>query len=221
MVLVAPAVAWGALSVGELPVALAATLGRLAQGFALGALVGLPCGLLLGRLRGLCRRLEPLLSMLHAAPLLVLLPVLMLFLGAGSAARVGVVAASCFLLITLYALDAVRSVDAAFVLLASNYGAGKLARFKRVYLPSALPRIFTGLRLALTTGLVMTISTELVEPQDGLGGMIMTAWRGSTPGQLYLGVLLSAVLAVALHAALQHFEALLFPWNRPRSGPAT
>jgi ABC-type nitrate/sulfonate/bicarbonate transport system permease component len=199
------------------PAALAQTLGRLAAGFALGVLVGLPCGLLLDRLRGLRRLLEPLLSMLRLAPLLVLLPALLPVLGTGSAARVVVIAASCFLLSTLYTLDAVRSIDPAFVLLASNYGAGKLALLRRVYLPAVLPHIFTGLRLALATGWVITVSSELVEPQDGLGGMVMRGWRAATPEPLCVSILLSVVVAVALQAALLHFEAVLFPWRRSAS----
>lgn len=197
------------------PAALGATLSRLAQGFALGVLAGLPCGLLLGRLRVLCRLVEPLLWLLRLGPLLALLPLLMFWLGPGGDARVGVIALSCFLLVAAHTLEAVRSLDPAFVQLASNYGAGKWALLRRVYLPAVLPGIFTGLRLALTAGLVMTISAELVAPRDGLGGMIMSGWRTSAPGQLYLGVFLSTLLAAALHAALRHFEAVLFPWYRP------
>jgi ABC-type nitrate/sulfonate/bicarbonate transport system permease component len=219
---------WQMLWNGELPAALGATLNRLGIGFALGGLSGLICGLLLGSVRAVRSLFEPLVGALLLVPLLGLLPLFRLWWGAGDASRVAVVAASCFLLVTIHVREAARAVEPAWVALASNYGAGKLALFKRVYLPAALPRLLTGLRLALESGFVMTISVELVAPSDGLGGMILLGWQRSMSERLYLGVLLSAALGLSLHTALRRLQACLVPWlpahadlREPRrAGPA-
>jgi len=207
------ACAWRMLWSGELPEALGATLGCLGRGFALGALGGLIWGLLMGAVRGLRELFAPLVSVLLAVPLLALLPLLMLWTGAGEVARVAVVAASCFLLVALHATDALRAVPPAYVALAANYGAGRLALLRKVYLPAALPHVFTGVRLALETGYAMTVSSELIVPSAGLGSLILLGWQQSAAEKLWGGVLLAAAVGISLHVGSRHLGSLLIPWQ--------
>jgi len=207
--------AWEMLGSGELLGPVQATLARLFLSFVIGSLAGLVCGLLMGALAPLRYAIEPLVSALYATPKLTLLPMLMLFFGIGNTSRVIVVATSCFILVAIHALDAVRPIDRTYVEMASNYGADKMAILRKVYLPAALPQIFTGLRLALGTGLVMTISVELVVPSDGLGSMILLAWQTFATEKLYLGVFISAALGMLFHAALRRIEGYCIPWRPP------
>jgi NitT/TauT family transport system permease protein len=191
----------------------AATLRRLAAGFLVGSLSGLACGLLMGGSVRLRHMLEPLVSALYSTPKLTLLPMLMLFFGVGEASRIFLIAASCFVLIAVHALDAVRSVDQVHVQVARNYGAHRLDLFRRVYFPASLPMIFTGLRIALGRGLVITVSVELLAPADGLGSMIWLAWQTFATERLYIGVLLTALMGGAFHAGLRRLERKAVPWR--------
>lgn len=201
------------LNSGRLQDAVGATLTRLLAGFLLGSASGLIVGLLMGGIRRIRYALEPMVSALYATPKLTLLPMLMLFLGIGDASRIAVVAASCFILVAIHAVDAVQSIDKSYVEMASNYGAGGLDLFRKVYLPAAMPQVFTGLRLALGTGLVMTISVELVAPSDGLGSMILLGWQTFVTEDLYIGVLVASVLGIIFHAALQRIESQFISWR--------
>ena len=207
------AFAFRSLANGALVGPIRATLSHLAAGFVIGALCGLGCGLAMGASRLLSDCLEPLISAIYSTPKLSLLPMLMLFLGVGSAPRVAVVATSCFILVATHALDAVRSIDRAYIDTARNYGAGRAAIFRKVYLPAALPQIFTGMRLALGSGLVMTVSAELVVPSDGLGSMILMGWQTFAAEQLYLGVFVTALLGMSLHAGLRRLERKVVRWR--------
>jgi ABC-type nitrate/sulfonate/bicarbonate transport system permease component len=156
---------------------------------------------------------EPLVSALYSTPKLTLLPMLMLFFGVGDASRVFLIAASCFVLIAVHALDAVQSVDPVHVQVARNYGANRLAVFRKVYVPASLPMIFTGLRVALGRGLVITVSVELVTPSDGLGSMIWLAWQSFATERLYIGIILTALLGGIFHAGLRRLERGAIPWR--------
>lgn len=207
------AAAWEMLISGEFSSQVGATLTRMFTGVAIGALAGLACGLAMGAAAPVRRSLEPVISALNATPKLAVLPMLMLFTGVGETARIVPIALSCFIQLAVHGLDAVRSVNQAYAEMARNYGAGRCAMLRRVYLPTSLPQIFTGLRLALGRALVLTISVEMLSSTNGLGSMIWMAWQTFSTDKLYVSVFAAAVLGVLTHNGLRWVEARLIPWG--------
>lgn len=206
------AAGWRTLRSGELGAQVAATLSRTFLGGLIGILGGLACGLGMGAFEPVRRSLEPAVSALNSTPKLALLPLLMLFTGVGETARIVPIALTCFIVLAMSGLDAVRSVNPAYVDLARNYGADRRAMLRRVYLPASMPQIFTGLRLALGRALVITISVEMVSSPTGLGGMIWLAWQTFSTDKLYIGVVTAAALGALFHNGLKWIEARLIPW---------
>jgi ABC-type nitrate/sulfonate/bicarbonate transport system permease component len=198
---------------GELWRHLGATLSRMSAGFLLGVIPGVLCGILMGAVTPVRRFVEPLVSGLNSTPKLTLLPILMLLFGIGETARLLLIAAGCFVTMALQAMDGIGSINKDFVELGVNYGAGHGMLWRKVYLPSAMPQIFTGLRLSVGRALVISISVELVSSGTGLGSMIWMAWQTFTTEKLYVGVILTACLGTALHVGLKHLEARLVPWK--------
>jgi ABC-type nitrate/sulfonate/bicarbonate transport system permease component len=198
---------------GELGAQVGATLLRMLTGASIGVVCGLACGLTMGAAGPVRRSLEPLVSALNATPKLALLPMLMLFTGVGETARIVPIALTCFIVLAMHGLDAVRGVNQAYVELARNYGAGRGAMLRRVYLPASLPRVFTGLRLALGRSLVITISIELVGANNGLGSMIWMAWQTFSTDRLYIGVITAALFGWLFHNGLEWLERRLIPWG--------
>jgi ABC-type nitrate/sulfonate/bicarbonate transport system permease component len=82
-----------------------------------------------------------------------------------------------------------------------------------VYLPGCLPQIFTGLRLAAGRALIMTISVEMVNPTNGAGAMIFTAWQTFATDKLYCTIAATAATGAVLHYSLQRIERRLIPWK--------
>jgi ABC-type nitrate/sulfonate/bicarbonate transport system permease component len=212
------AAGWTMLRSGELGAQVGATLLRMATGSAIGALCGLACGLAMGVAEPVRRSLEPIVSALNSTPKLALLPMLMLLTGVGETARILPIALTCFIVLAMHGLDAVRGVNQAYVELAHNYGAGRRAMLRRVYLPASLPRIFTGLRLALGRALVITISVELVSSTNGLGSMIWMAWQTFSTDKLYIGVITAALFGALFHNGLERIETRLIPWGGRAAG---
>jgi len=209
---------WEMLRSGELGGQLGATLSRMFAGCVIGVLGGLACGLAMGAVEPIRRTLEPCISALNSTPKLALLPMLMLFVGIGETARIVPIALTGFVILAMHGLDAVRGVDRAYVELARNHGAGRRALLRRVYLPASLPRVFTGLRLALGRTLVITISVELVGAQNGVGSMIWMAWQTFSTEKLYVGVITTAALGILFHQGLGLLETRLIPWGSRANG---
>jgi ABC-type nitrate/sulfonate/bicarbonate transport system permease component len=198
---------------GELTVNLAATLLRCLTGFAIGGSAGLVSGIVMGVFPHMRRAGEPVISALYTMPKLSLLPLLMLLIGVGDAARLTLVALSVSLIVTINTLDGLRAVDRHYAEMAVNYGAKRWDIIRGVYLPSSLPQVFTGFRLGLGRALVTTISIELVSSESGLGHMVWMAWQTFAPEKLYVGVLLCAALGAAFHATLRAAERQVSPWR--------
>jgi NitT/TauT family transport system permease protein len=203
---------------GELAMHLAATLTRLIVAFAVATVAGLTCGLSMGLWPRVNRSLEPLISALYTTPKISLLPLLFVLFGIGDTARTMLVAASAFIIVTLHAFDAVSGVNRAFVELARNYGARGFQMVRRVYLPSAFPGIFTGLRLAFGRSLTMTITVEVVSGRDGIGSMIWIAGQTLATEKLFLGVLITGCLGGLSHAMMRRIEKVALPWRVRHAG---
>ncbi|MBK9168992.1 MAG: ABC transporter permease [Bryobacterales bacterium] len=198
---------------GELQRHILATLRRATEGFAVGVLAGMVAGLGMGASPFVRRSLDPLISAVWASPKLSLLPMLILLLGIGDTPRIVLIALGCFIVVSLHLVDAVRGIHPAYVELARNYGAGRAALLRRVYLPAVTPAAFTAVRLAFGRALTLAISVELVSSPEGLGNLIFMAWQGLLTERLYVAVGVAAGLGVFFHATLRWLERRLITWR--------
>jgi NitT/TauT family transport system permease protein len=198
---------------GELVSILAATLLRWAGGALAGIVLGLCCGVLMGVSRAARRALEPIVAGLYSTPKLTLLPLLMLLLGLGDAPKVILIALVGLIFLSTQTLDAIRGVKQRYVEMAVNHGAGRLVLVRRIYLPAAMPQIFTGLRIALSRSLVVAISLELISSTNGLGALIWMSWETLATERLYVGIVLAASIGIAMHRGLAALESVVVPWK--------
>lgn len=205
--------AWEMTRNGELARELVATLGRYGWGALFGCAAGLLAGVVMGAAETARRAFEPILAALYSTPKITLLPLVMLIFGIGDASKIVLVATVTFIYLARQTVDAIRGIDRTYIEIARNYRADTLAIVRRVYVPAALPQIFTGLRIALTRSLVTAIALELVSGKDGVGAMIWLAWQTLATERLYVGILLAALLGVIIHRVLGYFETLIVPWH--------
>lgn len=189
------------------------TLGHMFIGFVAGSSIGMLCGLLMGGISAIEHLFEPWVAAVYSTPTLSLLPLLMIFFGVGETPGIILIGTGCFILVSVHALDALHRVNQRYVEMAANYGATRMAIFRKVYVRACLPGIFTGLRLALGRALVIAVSVELVTGSKGLGGMIWLAWQTLSTERLYIGVLTTAILGLTFNVTLRRLEARLIPWG--------
>lgn len=191
---------------------LGASLGRVFAALVLAVAIGIPVGLAIGAStvgRGI---FDPLLEFLRPIPPLAYLPLIIIWCGIGEPSKVLVIAIAMLAPIALSTAAGVRGVSADRVRAARALGAspGQVVRF--VYLPSALPSILTGLRIALGAGWTTLVAAELIAATEGLGFMIQSAANFLNTEVVILGILVIAAVAFALEYAVRRLEAAFVPW---------
>jgi NitT/TauT family transport system permease protein len=152
------------------------TLARMLAGLALAAALGLPLGILMGRVRPVEEFCLPLINALMPIPSLAWVPVLILWLGLGNTVAVLVVAYAAMFPLALNAWAGVRSVNQLWLRAASAMGADATALFWKVMLPGAAPFVIAGLRQAFQRSWIAVVGAEMIAASDwGLGFVIYDA----------------------------------------------
>ncbi|MGA2128308.1 MAG: ABC transporter permease [Xanthobacteraceae bacterium] len=146
---------------------------RVYGGFGLAALIAIPLGLMIGRIRTLRQLLDPTISLLRPIPVTAWLPLSMIFFGLGPNAAIFLVFLGAFYPILLNTVFGVRSVDVRLFEAAAMLGCGGAAMFREVVLPAALPAILSGLRVAHGFAWILIVVGEMTGVPTGLGSVIM------------------------------------------------
>lgn len=189
------------------------TLQTWAAGFALALVAGIPLGLTIGLVRPLFRTVRLLIDVLRPIPSIAVLPLAVLTIGSGIETKVYLVAFASFFPILFQALYGARDIDpvARETLRAYQLGRGRVLR--HLVLPSALPYIATGLRLAATIGLVVAIAAELVIGSTGLGYQISQVQYASDTPAMYALVVATGVLGLTISMSLRRLERWALYWH--------
>jgi NitT/TauT family transport system permease protein len=174
-----PAVAralWTGLADGSLPGHAASTLHRVLVGMGLAVVLGVPLGILMGRVRAVEGFVLPLASALMPIPSLAWVPVFILWFGLGNATAVGVVLYAALFPVLLNVWSGVRAVNPLWLRAGSAMGAGTAALFWKVMVPGASPFIIAGLRQAFVRAWIAVVGAEMLAASDwGLGWVIFDA----------------------------------------------
>jgi NitT/TauT family transport system permease protein len=202
------------LAGGELWRHLTMTLYRLSLSFLFALVPAVLLGLCLGMSRGLRLAVEPLLNSLYAVPKIALLPLVMLVLGVNERTLIFTSTLTSFVQMTVSTTGGVLAVDRNILDAGKNYGAGGWRLFRYVLLPSALPDIFTGMRIGLGLTLVLVIAVELTAAQEGLGAFIWTAGQTFAAKNLFAAFIVIGVLGWLLTYGLERLGRWLMPWQQ-------
>jgi NitT/TauT family transport system permease protein len=198
---------------GELQRNLFPSLTRISLGFLLGTAPGITVGLLMGWSPKVRMLMDPIISTLYPIPKIAVLPLIMLLLGIGELSKITVVGIGSFFLVTINAMTGVRNINKIYFEVAKNYGASKVKILTKVILPGSLPMIFAGIRLALGMSLILVVAVEFNIANYGLGAMIWLAWQTLKTEQLYVGVIICAVLGIVFTSILKRIERHFMPWE--------
>jgi len=177
---------------GRLAAAVARSLGRLAQGYAISVAVGVPLGVLMARSALARSALRPLVTGLQALPSICWLPLAMLWFGLSERAIVFVVVMGSLLAVSIATEDAVSGVDPVLLRAAATLGVRGVRFHAGVLLPAALPGILTGLKLGWSFAWRALMAGELLFVAGGLGQLLQTG-RELLDAALVMGVMATIV----------------------------
>jgi NitT/TauT family transport system permease protein len=209
---------WRLLGNGQLAQHVGASLSRSLVGFSLAILYAVPLGLLIGWNRRLAATVSPFLEMLRNTAALALLPVFILLLGIGEASKIAIVLYSCSFPILLNTVSGVRGTDPLLIKSARTMGLSQLQLFYKVILPSAVPTIFVGIRLAGAYSLVVLVAAEMIGAKAGLGYLIIYSQYNFQIPEMYVGIITIMLLGVSFNQILSHIERRLTRWNPSARG---
>lgn len=207
------AAAWKLLAGGALETHLAASLTRSVAGFGVAVVLGVTAGLLIAWYRPLSTFITPLLEVFRNTAALALLPVFTLLLGIGEESKITIVAYAAFFPVLLNTVAGVRTVDPLLVRAARSLGLSHPALFRKVILPSAVPTIFTGIRMAGTASILVLIAAEMVGAKAGLGYLIVNAQSSFLIPDMYAGILTVSLLGLAVNTLLVALERRFSRWR--------
>lgn len=191
------------------------TLVRVLVGFALGAIPGIIVGLIMGINHTVRIMLDSTLSAIYVLPKIAIFPIMMLVFPDpfGEGPKIAVVALSAFFLVAINTMAGVQNIDPVYLQAGKNYGANNRQMFWHVIFPGALPVIFSGLRLALGTGLIVIVAVEFVRAKVGVGRVIIYHWEILSVNKMYAGLVVTMILGILLTYILQLIEKRVMPWR--------
>jgi len=188
---------------------------ELALGLTLALVIGIPLGLAAGWYRRFSYAVGPFLAALNATPQVAFLPLLVLWLGTGLATRVLIIVLLAVLPIAISALGAVRTADARLIRVAKSFSADDWLLFRSIVLPSAVPFLLTGVRLAIGRGMIGIVVGEIYGSAAGIGMMINQAGSRFETDKVFVGVLTIATAGVILVELIRSIERRVEVWRPP------
>ena len=198
---------------GQLQSHLQASLTRSVSGFGIAVVSAVVLGLLIAWYGWLNSFLNPLLELFRNTATLALLPVFTLLLGIGEESKITIVAYAAFFPVLLNTIAGVRTVDPLLIRAAKSLGLNSFRLFQKVILPSAVPTIFTGIRMAGTSSILVLIAAEMVGAKAGLGYLIVNSQMSFLIPDMYAGILTVSVLGLVVNVLLVALERHFSKWR--------
>jgi NitT/TauT family transport system permease protein len=186
---------------------------RVYGGFFSAALVAIPLGLLIGRIKLIRELVDPTLQLLRPVPVTAWLPLSMIFFGIGPNAAIFLVFLGAFYPIVFNTIFGVRSVDERLFEAAAMLGCQGSSLFRQVVLPAALPAILNGLRLGHGFAWILIVVGEMTGVQEGLGAVIMDGRMLSRSELVIAGMVVIGVAGFATDRLLVALNNRLLKWS--------
>jgi ABC-type nitrate/sulfonate/bicarbonate transport system permease component len=198
---------------GSLGHALASSLEVLGLGFLFGSVAGVVIGLAAGRSDTVAALTDLPVNALYAVPAVALVPVIVLWFGFEVTTKTVVVFLFVIFPVLINTMRGVREVDPELVEVARSFCSSERRMWFDLILPSALPFIVTGLRLAIGRALIGVIVAEYYTSLSGLGELITTNASNFQTARMFVPIVVIALLGVVFTALLELAERRLVPWR--------
>jgi len=142
---------------------------RWAIGFFISLVLSVPTGIYMARSKRVYNFLDPLLTLTYPVPKAAMIPILMLWMGAGDISKVTVIIIGCLIPLVISSYHGAQNVETTLIWSARAMGTGERTILFRIILPASLPTIFSGMRMALAVSLIVVLGSEMLARQSGLG----------------------------------------------------
>lgn len=211
---------WGVITAGRAFYSSSQSLSDLAAsgieilyGFLVSLVVGIALGVAIGTSKLLEAAFDPFINLLYSMPRIALAPLFVIWFGIGITSKIAVIFLSAVFPIILNTAAGLRSVDRDLVGMSRLFGANRWYVVTRIMLPSSVPSIVAGIRLAIGNALLGMVVAELIASTRGIGFLIESASNNFQTNLLFVGIFTIAVAALILMSAVRVVERKLDRWR--------
>jgi NitT/TauT family transport system permease protein len=186
---------------------------RVYGGFLLAAVIGIPLGMMIGRIKMLRQLLDPTISVLRPIPVTAWLPLSMIFFGLGPNAAIFLVFLGAFYPILLNTVFGVRTIDPRLFEAASMLGCSGTGLFRQIVLPASLPSIVNGLRVAHGFAWILIVVGEMTGVPTGLGSVVMDGRTLSRTDLVITGMIVIGACGFVTDRIIVAISNRLLSWS--------
>ncbi|WP_211292897.1 ABC transporter permease [Neomoorella humiferrea] len=183
-------------------------------GYISAVVIGVPLGLLMGWYKKVDDIVKPIFEVIRPIPPIAWIPLAILWFGIGLPAKAFIIWLSAFVPSVINSYAGIKLTEPVLINVARTFGATNWETFLRIGVPSALPMVFTGLRLSLSSAWMTLVAAELLAATEGLGYMIQMGRTLSRPDVIIVGMLTIGFTGAIMAYVLERFEVKLAPWRR-------
>jgi ABC-type nitrate/sulfonate/bicarbonate transport system permease component len=194
------------------------SLGRFGAGYLLAVVAGIGLGTLIGLAPRLRQASQPVTEFLRSIPPPLLLPFVLVTMGAGNDSKVVLIALGAVWPVLLNTVDGVRGVDPETLEMSRSFRIPRRTEITHVVLPAASPKITVGMRTAVSIALILMIISEMQASDNGLGYQVRSAQLTQFSAKTYAGVIVIGVVGLAVNAVFLRMERWVMRWHRGARG---
>lgn len=184
--------------------------------FVVSCVIGVPLGLLMGFFNLFNKFLSPVFEIVRPIPPLAWIPIVIVILGTGFKAKLFIIFVAAFVPCVINSYTGIKATSTALLNVAKTAGANKAQLFFKVGIPSALPMVFTGIKVSFGSAWATLVAAEMIASSEGLGYMIQQGRIASKPAIVLLGMLVIGLIGAVLTAVLSLLEQKAIPWRKAK-----
>lgn len=189
------------------------SVARVGVGFLAAVAIGVPVGILMGWNDVIFKAIDPFIQFIRPVPPLAYIPLLVVWLGIGEVPKVVLILIGTLPVIIISTVSGVRGTPIQRIRVAQCLGANPLQLFFYTILPSALPEIFTGMRVGIGVAWSCLVAAELIAADAGLGWLVEYAGQNLQVGIIFVGIIAIGLSGYLMELIIRALESLAVPWK--------
>lgn len=202
------------VSTGELWAHLQDSVFRAVCGYLLAALLGISVGLLVAWSRFMEDLVDPLIELIRPVSTFAVIPIFFIWFGIGDVSKVLIITKACFFPIVLNTIAGIKGVDPKLIQAARSLGAEGFTLWTKVLIPSALPMISTGMRVATSMSVTTLVGVEMLSADSGIGFMVIDAQRVFATEKMFAGILILSALGFSFDRVARLIQHRILAWHK-------
>ncbi|CCK82112.1 MULTISPECIES: ABC transporter permease [Desulfobacula] len=210
-------VLWEMILSGEVPKHTGISLLRGFTGYGFAAVFGIGLGLLIAWSKIIENIFDPLIELIRPLSTFALIPIFFLWFGIGNTSKIIIIFKACFFPIVINTISGIKGVDSKLIQAARSLGATERQLWTKVFIPSALPMIITGMRISTAISIMALVGVEMLAGDSGIGFLVIDAQRTFDTERVFAGIIVLSILGFSLDRIARMIQYRILSWHTQTS----